>query len=300
MSLKKYGGVSCLSAVEEERLFHAGRAEAGLCLALYNSHLSRLVKTVWMWTLLDGQKETMWAVCPSVRASTMRTCVCFTYPLSSSHESDLTFSSTKRNVEGEVPWFIDVATQMPSPRMFCDTRSSELKILQGLGRVPMMDPTQNPSAELLQLRYIRLNFQKALGGMIACEWCQGGRPQVMSPTSLPATGKDRTYLPTPKASSLGVSCAGEGVPGVSVEQWWFDTQTSVMPRWQSTSASPQPSARQVLWDQTATEGVILGSQLHLNVPVRQLIDMTTFLCKWKSLLCLDGLSFLVNFLFHLK
>lgn len=210
MSLKRYGGVSCLSAVEEERLFHAGPAEGGLCLALYNPRLSRLVKTVWMWTLLDGQKESVWAVCPSVRASTMRTCVCFTCPLSSSHESDLTFSSTKRNVEWELPWFIDVATQMPSPQISCDTRSSELKILQGLGRVPVTDFTQNPSAELLQLKYIRLNFQKALGGMIACEWCQGGRAQIMSPTSPPSHGGRQNISSYPKSVLPGGALCGWG------------------------------------------------------------------------------------------
>lgn len=103
----------------------------------------------------------------------MRACVCFTCPLSSSHQSDLTFSSTKRNTESELPQFIDVATQMPSPWISCDMRSSQLKIPQGLGRVPTVHLTQKPSAELLWLRYIRLSFQKAPGGMDSL-WMMSG------------------------------------------------------------------------------------------------------------------------------
>lgn len=210
MPLSKHGGAPRVSTVVKEWLFHAGLAEGGLCLALNNSHLPELVETVWMRTLLDGHKGTVWAVCPSVRAKAMPWGLVFalTCLLFSSHHGDLTFSSTKRKVEPEVPWFIDVVTQLPSPWISCDTRPSQLKILQGLSKVPMVDLTPKPPTGLLWLRWIRLNFQEALGGMTACEWHQGGRVQIMSPISPLATGENRTYLLNPKMSSLVVSCVG--------------------------------------------------------------------------------------------
>lgn len=55
----------------------------------------------------------------------------------------------QRNVDPELPWFFDIAAQMPSFQIFCDYRSSQLKIPQGLSRVPVMNLTQKPSAELL-------------------------------------------------------------------------------------------------------------------------------------------------------
>lgn len=42
--------------------------------------------------------------------------------------------------------------------------------------------------------------------MTASEWHQGGRAQIMSPLSPLATGENRTYVPSPKVSSLVVSC----------------------------------------------------------------------------------------------
>lgn len=209
-SLRKYGGAPCLSMAEEERLVHVGPTEGGRCLALYSSRLSELVKTVWRWILfcclMSGRR--LCEISFSFRESKMRTCVCFTCPLSSSHQSDLTFSSHKEEHGDRASLIYYVATQMPLSQISSDTRSSQLKIPQGLGRVPMMDLIQKPSAELFWLRYIRLSFQEALGGVIACEWCQGGRAQIASPTSPPDTGKNRIYLPTPKVYSLVVSCVG--------------------------------------------------------------------------------------------
>lgn len=59
-TLRRYGGAPYLSTAEEECLVLAGPAEGGLCLALYNSHLFELVKTVKVrsLTLLDRQEKT--------------------------------------------------------------------------------------------------------------------------------------------------------------------------------------------------------------------------------------------------
>lgn len=102
-SLGKCGGVPCLST-EEEHLAHAGLAKGGLCLPVYSScFLSWWI----MSTVLIGEGD-VWAGSLYTRTSAMRSCVCSACPLSP-HHSDVALSSTKKNVEPELPWFIDTA-----------------------------------------------------------------------------------------------------------------------------------------------------------------------------------------------
>lgn len=126
----------------------------------------------------------------------MRSCVCFTCPLSSSHQSDMTFSSTERNVEPELPWFIDAATPMSSPCISCDTPSSQLKIPQRLRWVPRVNLTQKPFYKLPWLKCIGLSFQEALVGMTACRWCWGVAPTSHhSHPSQPLGKMEHMFLP---------------------------------------------------------------------------------------------------------
>ena len=66
--------------------------------------------------------------------------------------------------------------------------SLQLEIPQRLGRIPMTELMLKQSTELLQFRLIRLNFQEALGGMIAYGLFVS-RWQITLPTSAQATGK---------------------------------------------------------------------------------------------------------------
>lgn len=138
----------------------------------------------------------------------MKSCVCSACPLSPSHHSDVTFSSTKRNTEPELPQFIDPATQTSSLPISCDARCSQLKIPQGLGRAPRVHLNQKSSSKLLWLEHIRLSFQEALGGMTAHKW-----PQGMEPTphlSHPSQLWEKLNIWSCLESSLLVSCAGYG------------------------------------------------------------------------------------------
>lgn len=135
MSLRRYGGVPCISTAEEQWTSVPGPVQLSLIWAGEDC-----VEVSSLMTL-DRQEETVWDACPSVTANTMKTCVCFTCPLSSSPSGWLDLFRHKMERGDRTSLIYYVATQMPFPQISCDTRSSQLKILQGLGRVAMTDLT---------------------------------------------------------------------------------------------------------------------------------------------------------------
>lgn len=121
----------CLSVAEKELLVCAGPAEGSLCHCVNNGFWreeeeargDREVEYGSAWTcedrvkvislmLLDKQEQTAGSLFFPHKGN----CICFTCPLFFLCHNGLTFSSTKRNVEPELPWFIDAATQIMSLR----------------------------------------------------------------------------------------------------------------------------------------------------------------------------------------